>query len=133
MKTRAAIEVRHPYVGEVPAELVVGFEALKIDAEWQWVAVADGRVVAQMLTAPMHGILCILRLTAFADAPRGWAVRLFRAALAEARAAGMIGYVSFLSDQNPQERKLMRIVQYSGGMLLPATGAWGFGSTEVKY
>jgi hypothetical protein len=131
MKTKQ-ISVRHPYVGEVPEELIVGFEALKIDQEWQWVAVYDGKVVAQMLCAPMHGLLGIMRLTAFSDAPKGWALRLFREALGEAKEAGMLGYMTFLSDRNPQEQKLMRIIQKQG-MLIPASGAWGFGSTEVKY
>ncbi len=129
----ANITVRHPYVNEVPAELMAGFEAYCIDPEWQWVLVVDGKVVAQMLTAPMHGLLALLRLTAFNEAPVGWLVRFFREVLADARRQGLIGYVTFLNDSNPQERKLMRIVQHSGGMLLPATGAWGFGSTEVKY
>jgi len=128
-----AVEVRHPYVGEVPAELMAGFEALPIDPEWQWVLVAGGRIVAQMLGARMHGLLLVMRLTAFPDAPRGWAVKMFRAALAEARSQGIIGYVTFLSDANPQERKLMKIVQHSGGMIIPASGAWACGSTEVRY
>lgn len=127
------IEVRHPYVGEVPPELIVGFEAFKIDPEWQWVLAVDDKIVAQMLCADMHGMLCILRLTAFEDAPVSWLVRFLRGVLAEAHRREMIGYVTFLSDANPQERKLMRIVQRSGGMLMAATGAWGFGSTEVKY
>lgn len=127
------LEVRHPYVGEVPAELVLGFEALPIEAEFQWVLVVDGKIKAQMLCGAMHGLLFIVRLTALPDAPKSWAVTLFRKVLADAKAQGIIGYVSFLSDSNPQEVKLMRIVQKSGGMLLPVSGAWGFGSVEVKY
>jgi hypothetical protein len=127
------IEVRHAYVGEVPSELIVGFEALRIDPEWQWVLVVNGKVMAQMLCANMHGLLAILRLTALPGAPSAWAVTLFRRAMAEARKSGAIGYVTFLSDARAQERKLMRIVQRSGGMLLPATGAWAFGSTEIRY
>lgn len=133
MTTHTTIEVRHPYVNEVPQELIVGFEAFKIDAEWQWVLVVDGKIKAQMLCAPMHGLLAIMRITAFDDAPRGWTLNFFRAALADARRKGMIGYVTVLTDQNPKERKLMRVIQRSGGMLMPITGAWGFGSTEVKY
>lgn len=127
------IEIRHPYVNEVPAELIAGFEALPIDPEWQWVLIADGKVKAQMLCAPMHGLLGILRLTAFDSAPRGWALKFFREVLADARRQGMIGYVTVLSDVNPKERKLMSLIQRSGGMIIPVSGAWGFGSTEVKY
>ena len=133
MNDTRELVVRHPYVGEVPAELMAGFEALPIDSEWQWVLLVDGRIVAQLLAARMHGLLLIMRLTSLPDAPKGWAVRMFRSVMAEARSQGIIGYVTFLSDSQPQERKLMRIVQHSGGMLIPATGAWGFGSTEVRY
>lgn len=134
MKIAGEITVRHPYVAEVPEELMAGFEALKIDAEWQWVMTVDGKVVAQMLCAPMHGLLAIMRLTAFPDAPAAWLVRFMREVLAEVRREqGMIGYITFLSDMNSQERKLMKIVQHSGGMLLPSSGAWAFGSTEVRY
>jgi hypothetical protein len=127
------IEVRHPVAGEVPAELIAGFEALPIDLEWQWVLIVDGGVEAQMLCAPMHGLLAILRLTAFPSTPAAWLVRFLRSVLADSHARGMIGYVTFLSDANPMELKLMRIVQRSGGMLLPSSGAWAFGSTEVRY
>lgn len=112
---------------------MVGFEAFKIDPEWQWVLVVDGKVGAQVLCANAHGMLMIMRLTAREGLPQGWLVRFLRGVLAEAKRAGVIGYVTFLDDRNPVEQKLMRIVQKSGGMLMPATGAWAFGSVEVKY
>lgn len=127
------IEVRHPYVGEVPPALMVGFEAFTIDREWQWVAVHEGQVKAQLLAVNAHGLLLMLRLTALPDAPRGWAVRLFREVMKDARALGCIGFTTFLSDQNPQEVKLMKIVQRLGGYFEPQSGAWVAGSTEIKY
>lgn len=127
------VEVRHPYLNEVPEELLRGFEAFKIDAEWQWVLVADGKVKAQMLCMNAHGILFILRLTALPDAPGGWAMILFRRVFREAKERGILGYATFLTDANSQERRLMTIVQRAGGCLLPASGAWAFGSVEVKY
>ena len=133
MKVDAAITVRHPYVGEVPVELITGFEALPLDRQWQWVLIHDGKVKAQMLCANAHGLLLIIRLTALKDAPAGWAVRFFREVMRDARAMGCIGFTTFLSDQNPQEVKLMRIVQRLGGMLNPQTGAWVAGSTEIGY
>lgn len=133
MSQTLQLEVRHPYVGEVPTELMAGFEALKIDPEWQWVLVVDGKVEAQMLCAPMHGLLVILRVVAFKEAPRSWLVKFLRRVMEEAKGLGLLGYVTFLSDLNPQERKLMKIIQHSGGLLIPASGAWGVGSTEVRY
>jgi hypothetical protein len=133
MKTTREIEVRHPYVGEVPPELLVGFEAFKIDPEWQWIAVADGKVVAQMLCANAHGVLMILRLTSLPDAPHGWAVALFRHVLSDCRELGMLGYMTFLSDDRRAERRLMTIVSRAGGYLKSCTGAWAVGRLDVGY
>lgn len=127
------LDIRHPYVNEVPPELMKGFEACHIDPEWQWVLVADGRVKAQLLACDAHGLFMILRLTALPDAPTSWLVRFLREIMKEARRAGCFGFITFLSDQNPQEIKLMRIVQRHGGYLLPQSGAWAAGSTEVTY
>jgi hypothetical protein len=125
--------IRHPYVNEVPADLMRGLEAFRIDPEWQWVLIVDGHVKAQMLCANAHGILLILRLTSFPDAPHGWLIGMLRHIGAEARQAGCIGFISFLSDQNPAEVKLMRVVQRMSGFVLPITGAMVAGSTEMKY
>jgi hypothetical protein len=126
------IDVRHPYVGEVPEELMAGFEAFKIDQEWQWVLVHEGKVKAQLLGANAHGVLIILRLTATKDAPHGWAVKMFRAVMRECKENGVIGFTTFLDDRQKPEVKLMKIVQRFG-YLLPASGAWAAGSTEVRY
>lgn len=133
MQIDAKLEVRHPYVGEVPAELMSGLEVFKIDPEWQWVAVVEGRVVAQLLAVNAHGVLLMLRLTALPDAPKTWAVNLFREVMREARAMGCIGFTTFLSDSRPHEIKLMKIVQRLGGYLEPVSGAWVAGSTEISY
>jgi hypothetical protein len=125
--------IRHPYVNEVPADLMRGFEAYRIDPEWQWVLIVDGYVKAQMLCANVHSVLYILRLIAFPDAPHGWLAAMLRHVMAEARQAGCIGFISFLSDKNPAEVKLMRIVQRAGGFVLATTGAMVAGSTDIKY
>jgi hypothetical protein len=51
----------------------------------------------------------------------------------DARQQGFIAYMTYLGDQNPKERKLMRLVQRSGGMLLPSTGTFAFGTTERRH
>jgi hypothetical protein len=129
----AELQVRHPYVGEVPAELLVGFEARMIDPEWQWVLVHEGKVVVQMLCAPAHGMLMILRLTALPEAPHGWGVRFFRYVLKEAQERGLIGYETFLSDENEAEQRLMTIIQRAGGWLIPSSGVWACGSVIQGY
>ena len=133
MRVDALVTVRHPYVGEVPPELMRGFEAWKIDPEWQWVAVSEGNVVAQLLTAPMHGMLYLMRLTALPGAPHGWAVRLFRQMLRDGRERGLIGYFVLLQDNSPGQRRMMRIVQRHAGYLEPVTGVLAAGRLEVTY
>ena len=133
MKQACQFEVRHPYVHEVPDELMSGFEVFRIDPEWQWIMLADGEVVAQMLCVNMHGMLGIVRLTAKSNAPRSWLVRFLRSVLAEAKNYGLGGYLTFLSDSSPSEVKLMQIVQRSGGVLFPSSGAWACGKLEIGY
>jgi hypothetical protein len=110
-----------------------GFEAFRIDPEWQWVAVLDGRIVGQLLAANMHGVLYLMRVTAVAHAPKGWALALFRQVMAEAKAAGLIGYMVLLTDGSKVERRLMSIVQRHGGYLEPVTGVLAAGHLEVNY
>ena len=133
MRVDEVLVVRHPYRDEVPPELMRGFEAFRVDPEWQWVLVHDGRVVAQLLAANMHGVAYLMRLSALREAPQGWAVRLFRQMLRDAKAAGMLGYMVLLTDGTKAERRLMRIVQRHGGYLEPVTGVVAAGRLEVSY
>lgn len=133
MITEASITVRHPRAGEVPAELMTGLDMFPIDTDWQWVLIHDGQVKAQLLAVKAHGLLFIMRLTSLPDAPYGWAVKLFRQVMKDAKEAGLIGFMTFLADQNPQEVKLMKIVQRLGGIMIPQSGVWAAGSVEVKY
>ena len=132
-RTTHTVEVRHPYVGEVPAELMGGFEAFRIDPEWQWVLVSDGKIKAQMLCADTHGVLTIMRLSALPDAPHGWGVKLFRGVFAECKKLGLLGYITFLADDQRAERRLMSIVARSGGYLKPTSGVWAAGRFYIGY
>lgn len=128
------IEVRTRYLGEpIPVELMVGLEAFQIIEDWQWVVLHEDRIVAQILTAPAHGLLLLLRMMSLPSAPEGWAVLALRRVLADAKARGLIAYLVLLEDARPQEVKLMRIVQKAGGILRPVCGVMGVGSTEVRY
>jgi hypothetical protein len=51
----------------------------------------------------------------------------------DARAMGMLGYLTMLSDSSKQERQLMRIVQRHGGYLEPTSGAIAAGRLEGSY
>lgn len=128
------IEVRPRYPGEdIPAELMVGIEPFHIVESWQWVVEYEDKIVAQILTAPAHGLLILLRMMSVPDAPASWLVLALRRILADAKERGLFGYVVLLQDSRPREAKLMRIVQKNGGMLIPFSGALAFGSTETKY
>jgi len=127
------VQIRHPYVGEVPLELIVGFEAFKIDPEWQWVLVVDGKIKAQLLGANTHGVLTILRISSLPDAPNGWALTLCRKVLSDCKELGLIGFMTFLSDNRKTERRLMTIVQRMGGYLVPVSGAWATARLETRY
>ena len=127
------IEVRHPYVGEVPPELIVGFESFKIDTEWQWVVVQEGKVVAQLLCAPAHGLLLMLRLTSLPTAPSNWPLLLFRKVFDECSKMGMLGFMAPLADDTKAQRRMMKMVSRMGGYLVPWSGVWAAGRLETKY
>jgi hypothetical protein len=127
------IEVRHPYVNEVPMDLLVGFESFRIDPEWVWVLVVDGKIKAQMLCANTHGVLTIMRISSLPDAPNGWALTLCRRVFKDCREQGLIAFMAFLSDGKKAERRLMRITERLGGFLVPVTGAWAAGSLVTRY
>lgn len=132
MKT-TSIDVRHPYVGEVPEELIVGFETRRIDPEWQWVLVEDDKVKAQLLCCNAHGVLMMLRITALPDAPEGWALKLFRKVLSDCADQGMLGYMTFLSDATKPERRLLTIAARQGAYVVPVSGSWIAGRMENGY
>ncbi|PWT72280.1 MAG: hypothetical protein C5B60_09775 [Chloroflexi bacterium] len=128
------MEVRSRYPGEeVPPELMVGLEAYQIVEDWQWLVFHEGRIVAQVLTAPMHGVLLLLRMMSLPEAPPTWLVLALRRIMADARARGLFGCAILLSDNKPNEVKLMRITQRAGGVMLPVSGVVAVGSTEWRY
>lgn len=128
------IEVRPRYPGEeIPAELMQGFEAFQIAENWQWLVFHEGKVIAQILTCPAHGLLIFLRMMSLPEAPPFWLVVALRRILADARERGLFGYVILLEDSRPKEVKMMRLAQKGGGMLQPFYGVLAFGSTEFKY
>ena len=129
-----SLSIRHPYdLGEIPAELIVGFEVMPLDPQWVWVIEHENRIVALVITHNMNGILLLLRMNATSSAPREWAVVALRQVLTEAKERGLMGFLTLLQDSKPQEVKLMRIAQRNGAVLLPFSGALAFGSLEVKY
>lgn len=128
------VEVRRRYPGEeMPAELMSGLEVFYIVEEWQWVVEYEGKIVAQILTAPLHGLLLLLRMISLPEAPPLWLVLALRRILADAKARGLFGYLILLEDVRPNEVKMMRLAQRGGGMLRPFSGVLAFGSTEFKY
>jgi hypothetical protein len=130
----ATLQIRNRYPGEViPSELMENLGSMTVDPEWQWLAEYDGKIVGQILGVNAHGILMLIRITATPEAPKYWPVLGLRKVLADARERGCIGYLCFLDDRQPQEVKMMRMIQKQGGILLPVIGVWAAGSTDCGY
>lgn len=130
----STLQIRNRYSGEViPEELMSQLEAMTVDPEWQWIAEYDGKIVGQILAVNAHGMLLVLRITATKEAPKYWTVIGLRKVLRDARERGCIGYLCFLDDRQPQEVKMMRMIQKQGGVLLPVCGVWAAGSTDCGY
>ena len=133
MTQTLVVRLRDP-LDLVPEKLMEGnLEALKLDYNWQWVVEHEGEIVAQVLCSPCHGLIHILRISSMPEAPHGWAVVALRRVLSDAKARGMIGFMTLLADKQPAEVKLMKIIQRQGGQLVPFYGALAFGSTENGY
>lgn len=108
--------------------LPFGLDNLPLDCEWTWVAIRDAQIIGILCAAPVLGLLWLLRISVTPDSPPAAPMLLLRRAFRDARRRGLLGYVTFLSDSAAAESKLMRIVQRAQGNLLPASGAWAFGT-----
>ncbi len=107
-----------------------GFEQLPLDPDLTWVAIRNGAVVGVLACGSISLLLILCRIAVTEDASPITPMLLCKRAFTAARRRGFLGYVTFLSDSAAAESHLMRIVQRSGGNLIPQSGAWAFGDFE---
>ena len=131
----SAIVVRNRTEADILSDelMDVGMRMFAIDYYWQWVAEYNGEIVGQILAAPMHGVLVLLRITASSKAPKNWTVLALRRVLSDAHQRGLSAYVTLLEDRKTNENRLARIAVKAGAVLMPFSGSIAIGPTEIKY
>jgi len=109
------ITVRNLRHGECP-KLDTGFT--KLDPEWTWVALAEGRIIGALLGAPCHGMIMLARLVV--EPGYGWCLpRLLRYAIRDSLARGLEGYMCWLDPTRKEEKKIMSIFARSNAIERP--------------
>ena len=102
----------------MPQHLSTGFEAMKIDPNWAWVAETDGNIVGILLAGSCHGLIYLMRVCT----QKGASPMVVRALLEKTRrdcaARGFKGYFMHLDPTAKMDRKLIRTTRKFGGMQL---------------
>lgn len=107
--------IKHPRSGDV---LPIPLEFTgKFDTDWIWLM---GNAI--LIAAPAHDTVLLLRLVRFGDMPPTWIHRLLRQALKEARERGYVRFLTWLSSEVEEERKLRTIAQRYGAHFEPFKG-----------
>lgn len=112
--------IRNLVKGEpLPKELQTGYENGNCDPDWIWVAEHDGKLVAILVTAPMHIVVMMIRLVATEEA--GLAVRsLLLHFIKTIKERGFNGYYTMVDPGTDAGAALQRIVEGTGGMTIPS-------------
>lgn len=88
------------------------------DREWIWAAFSleDDKIIALLATAPMLGVVTLLRIYAISSVNRAVLVGLLRKTLADSLARGYTRYATYLDLNREVERKLSSVVLKAGGI-----------------
>lgn len=133
MISQGEILIRHLETGDLVSQELLGKWGLfYLDCEWVWIVEHEGTVEAILITAPMHGVLFLLRIAATKNAPRAWMVVMLRRVLREAKERGLLAVMTYLT-ATKEELKLVRLATREGWLGVPETGMWLMGPCEVKH
>lgn len=109
------MKIYHPREGDV-LPIPLEFSG-KFDGAWIWIM---GNAI--LIAAPAHDTVLLLRLVRFGDMPPTWIHRLLRQALKESRERGYGRFLTWLSSEIEEERKLRTIAQRYGAHFGPFKG-----------
>ena len=104
----------------LPASLLDGVTDMigLSNTDWIWVVEDGGTTVGVLIAVPCNRIAILLRLKTSADAPVSSLVVLLRQAFSDMRSRGVTGFITFLSPEQMNEKRLMRLVKRIGGVIL---------------
>ena len=124
-----AFHVRNLKAGEQwPDALFMGFEGPMLEREWAFVVEHNGRVCGALLTAPMHGILFLIRVAMRPNAPLAALRALLKYTFESARLRGLQGYMTLINPTTREGSALLGLVRSVDGVQWPEpiVLAWGF-------
>lgn len=111
-------------------ELKTGMEAYpNIDQDWVWLFKRQGRVVASLFAAPVHGVVFLLRLNTKGARPSDLR-SLLRQALKSMQDRGYSMFFTMLDATRVEELKLARICERYGCQLVPYSGIIAVGKIK---
>lgn len=99
-----------------------------LDPAWTYIVEHENRPIALVACSYANGMLIFWRILAMPEArrvQRTWFMDSLPLVLSNARQRGCVGYLTMLEDYHPACVKLARIVQRTGGVLLPFVGTLG--------
>jgi len=104
-----------------------------VDREWIWIAYksSNDQPVALIAAAPYAGVAMLMRIYATEDAPKSVFVGMLRKSLADIRARGYNGYITYLSPEKEREVGLSKMVMRAGGQRLDSAILY-CGSTDIS-
>ena len=113
------MQIRHPREGDV-LPLPMMFQSF--DPDWIWLM---GNAI--LVAAPAHDTVMLIRLVRFGDMPPTWINRMLKQAIKESRDRGFRRYMTWLSSDNEEEKKLKTIAQRYGANCEPFKGDLAIG------
>jgi hypothetical protein len=110
-------------------------EFIVIDPEWCWVAEFQGRIVAVLLGAPVHGMLFLMRIVAMPNCPSSTLVVLLRQVFRDAVEQGCVTFCTFLDAAREEENRLLKLALRCGAKTEATGGIWAFSTLAnvLKY
>jgi hypothetical protein len=135
---RARVNVRNLRCGEaafLPAALLNHGMPYLVE-DWVWVVELDAPIApvpfAIIITSFAHGWVVLWRVIALSPLPSAvpltWFLKALPQVFAEVRLRGCVGFVTLLSDDQPAEVKMARIItRLARGGIMPFQGSIGAG------
>jgi hypothetical protein len=96
------------------------------DPDWTWVQLENGEMTAALLACPCHGMVQLVRLIGRAS------TRLLRQCIRNCNDRGHSGFMVWLDENVPSEKRLLRILTRAGAVVYPSNSKCvGIGSAQL--
>lgn len=124
--------IRHLYPDEPIPQFGHGFPSSPLQQpEWVWIAERDSTPLAILITAPMQGVVMLLRIYVKDNSPNSILVGLFRKSLADMYSRGYTKYVVFLDKDQPECKKLLKIATKAGATVVEGNHILASGPVDI--